>query len=432
MLKAAAPPLSLGEFGAALERIARFERRPLIAVAVSGGPDSLGLAILADRWAKERGGEACALTVDHGLRPESGAEIVRLKGWLKARGIRHEVLLWTGTKPSSGIEEKARAARYRLLSEWCRREGCLHLLTAHHREDQIETHVIRARAKSGPEGLAAMSAVREIAGCRLLRPLLATPKSRLAATLEAEGQPFLRDPTNEDPRFERSRVRGGAFGSDPERLYAEIAVLGRARAARAHHRDRLSSRAVAFNPAGFAVVDPVPVFAAPREEGEALFAALLATVGVAYYPIRRERVARLLAMLAAEPRRGRTLGGCQVAAWRGRLLVLRELARASPPLRLDREKETVWDRRFLVASRYGGARGLVLGYLGQAGVSRLALRARPPLLPPILHAHLPAFWDEEGLLAVPALHYRREGRAALPTLAFRPIHPFSSAAFTVV
>ena len=80
-------------------------------------------------------------------------------------------------------------------------------LTAHHREDQTETHLIRRRAGSGVDGLAGMSAVRELAGCRLVRPLLAVPRARLAALLAAEGQPFLRDPSNLNPVFERARLR---------------------------------------------------------------------------------------------------------------------------------------------------------------------------------------------------------------------------------
>ena len=171
-----ATPLSLGEFTASLASIARFESSPFLAVAVSGGPDSLALAILADRWARERGGQICALTVDHRLRPESADETRRLAAWLSARAIRHEVLVWAGEKPRTGIQEAARFARYRLLGGWCRDHACLHLLTGHHRDDQIETHLIRRRAHSGPDGLAGMSAIRELADCRLLRPLLGVAK----------------------------------------------------------------------------------------------------------------------------------------------------------------------------------------------------------------------------------------------------------------
>src|SRR5207237_5098138 len=200
-------PLTLAELAAAFDAIGGFERHPFVAVAVSGGPDSLALTILADRWAREHGGRLIALTVDHRLRPESAEEVRIVSGWLAARGISHHVLVWTDTKPATGIQEAARAARYRLLAGWCREQGCLHLLTAHHREDQAETHLIRRRAGSSVDGLAGMSAVREMAGVRLVRPLLTVPKARLIALLEAERQPFLSDPSNRNPIFERARLR---------------------------------------------------------------------------------------------------------------------------------------------------------------------------------------------------------------------------------
>src|SRR5712671_4814835 len=119
-----AAPLTLGELSAALAAIGGFEARPLIAVAVSGGPDSLALTILVDRWVRERGGQLAALTVDHRLRSESAEEARILVDWLTLRGIAHHVLVWTGPKPASGIQEAARAARYRLLAGWCRERGC--------------------------------------------------------------------------------------------------------------------------------------------------------------------------------------------------------------------------------------------------------------------------------------------------------------------
>jgi tRNA(Ile)-lysidine synthase len=118
-----AAPLTLGELDAALAAIGGFETRPLIAVAVSGGPDSLALTILADRWAREHGGELIALTVDHRLRRESAEEAQTVGSWLVARGIAHHVLVWTDPKPVTGIQEAARAARYRLLAAR-REQGC--------------------------------------------------------------------------------------------------------------------------------------------------------------------------------------------------------------------------------------------------------------------------------------------------------------------
>jgi tRNA(Ile)-lysidine synthase len=429
LLKAAAPePLGLAEFAAALDSLARFERHPLVAVATSGGPDSLALAILADRWARERGGEAWAVTIDHQLRPESAAEIDRLRGWLAARGIPHEVLAWAGPKPKTGIQQAAREARYRLLAAWCRRRGCLHLLTAHHREDQAETYLIRRRAGSGPDGLAGMSAVRELDGCLVLRPLLGFSRDRLVAVLNAIGQPFISDPSNRNPAFERTRLRDAGLPDIDARL-ADIAGFGHQRIVRERARERLLARGVALHPAGFAVLDPALLAAAPPPVAEAALAALARTIGAARYPIRGERIARLRAALTGPGFAGHTIGGCRFVAWRGRVLVFRELAAAAPAQTLHPGGRLLWDRRFAVALPGAAAAPVRVGYLA-ARVSEL--KRRPRNLPRLLHAVLPAVWDDAGLLAVPHLGHRRGPASAGPRLLFRPLIPLIRAAFTVV
>ncbi|MBV9859641.1 MAG: tRNA lysidine(34) synthetase TilS [Alphaproteobacteria bacterium] len=371
-----AVPFTAAEFAASLDRIAQFERRPLIAVAVSGGPDSLALMLLAAEWARERGGAASGLTVDHRLRPESGAEACRVGAWLAARGISHRVLVWSEPKPASGVQEAAREARYALLADWCRAQGCLHLLTAHHREDQAETHLIRRRAQSGPDGLAAMSGIRELVGCRVLRPLLDVPKARLLALLEAEGQPFLSDPGNTGGEFERSRLRletGGEGGRvELPAMLQHIRDLGHARIAREAAVADLLARAVALHPAGFGVLDPALLAAAPPPIAERALSRLARSVGGGRYPPRSARIARLREALAAEPVRARTLGGCRFAAWRGRVLVTREVALAEPPHSLRPGEHIAWDRRFVARLGAAAHYPLTLGYLGTAGAAELA------------------------------------------------------------
>lgn len=426
-------PVTDAEFAAALAGLASFEDRPFVAVATSGGPDSLALTILADRWARARGGAVCALSVDHRLRPESASEMRRLALWLRRRGIAHEVLVWTGPKPASGIEEAARAARYDLLAGWCRARGVLHLLFAHHRDDQIETHLIRRRAGSGPDGLAGMSAVRELRGCRLLRPLLGFPKARLAALLAAEGQSFLVDPSNRDPAFERTRLREKARpAEEDEHLAAAIGALGQARQSREAARAHLLASAVALHPAGFAVVDPGLLAAAP-ELAEGALAALVLTIGGGPYPPRRAGVTRLLAALTGS-RRGHTLGGCRFVPWRGRLLVLREAAHAAAPLRLTPGESGLWDRRFAAALPATARGAVALAALGAEGVSALDRRIgrpRRPPLPRLVYPALPAVHDAHGLAGLPHLGYRRDG-ADLPRVLFRPLNPLTAAGFTVV
>jgi tRNA(Ile)-lysidine synthase len=437
LLSRALPALTSAEFAASLSSLARFEARPFLAVAVSGGPDSLALAILADRWARERSGEICALTIDHRLRPESSTEIRLANDWLSARAIRHEILAWSANKPGSGIQEAARAARYALLAEWCREHGCLHLLIAHQREDQAETHLIRRNASSGADGLAGMSAIRELADCRILRPLLGFAKNRLLALLDAERQPFITDPSNRDPTFERSRMRGtGAvpIGADLVALLGSVRKLGHERGARECKCDRLLAETVLLHPAGFAVLDP-GLALAPTDIAERALRAIVAAIGGKPYPARRERVARLREVLGGAACRGYTLGGCRFVRWRHRILVLRELAGASGPVWLSPGTSFLWDRRFRVGLPEAATGAVTVGYLGRSGVVELNRHWLEPHrdgLPRLLYPILPAVRDNEGIVAVPHLGYRREGAAALPELSFRPINPLTRAGFTVV
>ncbi|MBF0335348.1 MAG: tRNA lysidine(34) synthetase TilS, partial [Alphaproteobacteria bacterium] len=196
------------EFAGLMARLGPFEPRPAIAVALSGGADSMALALLADRWAAARGGVAHALTVDHRLRPESGAEAAQVAAWMASLGIGHHILARMGERPVGDLQAAARAARHALLEDWCRARGVPHLLLAHHREDQAETLLLRLARGSGLDGLAAMAPIAERPFARLLRPLLDVPRARLEATLERAGQSWIDDPSNADRAYARVRLRG--------------------------------------------------------------------------------------------------------------------------------------------------------------------------------------------------------------------------------
>ena len=228
-------PLEAPEFAALIGAFAPFEPAPRLAIAVSGGADSLALTLLAQAWAAVQGGAVTALTVDHGLRPEATAEASQVGTWLSARGIEHRILAWRGPLPSHGIQAAARKARFRLLEEWCADAGVLHLLLAHHQDDQAETLLLRLMRGSGSDGLAGMSADVERAQCRVLRPLLPVPRARLVATLHRLGQSWIEDPSNRDHRYARARLRQGLTplaeaGLTSQRLAAAAARLGRVRA----------------------------------------------------------------------------------------------------------------------------------------------------------------------------------------------------------
>lgn len=403
----------------------------------------MALALLTQDWARARGGFFTALTVDHGLRPEAADEAAQVARWCAQRGIAHDTMRREAAPLTSGIQAAARAARYRLLEEWCRARCVLHLLVAHQREDQAETLLMRLMRGSGATGLAGMAALREGASVRVLRPVLGVPRARLAATLEAAGQGWIDDPSNRNPAYLRPRLRaamGGlaARGFPSERLTAIAAGFGRSRAAREAECASLLARCVTIAPAGFAWLDGMALVSAPGELGVAALGALLATVSGSDYPPRLERLTRLHRFLASGLAGGRTLGGCLIRPCRGRLLVCREPAAAAPPVSAVPGVRARWDGRFTLDLDRAAPAGLSLGALGNSVASVLAeaSAARLATVPPAARPALPAIRDAMGVVAVPALGYfcsrRPFAAAAAGSLVFRPVRPLTGARFTIV
>ena len=162
-------------------------------VATSGGPDSLCLALTAHEWAKAHGATAIAITVDHGLRPESAAETQQVHQWLTAHGMPHHTLTWSGPKPTTAIQESARKARYDLLLQACRDHNLTHLLLGHHAHDQRETFLMRLISGSSPHGLACMAPASERQGITLLRPFLTLDPAMLKSELSQREQSWIDD-----------------------------------------------------------------------------------------------------------------------------------------------------------------------------------------------------------------------------------------------
>jgi tRNA(Ile)-lysidine synthase len=255
---------------------------PALVLAVSGGPDSTALMVLAAHWARRRKAapRLCAVTIDHGLRPEARHEAAAVKRLATSLGVTHRTLRWSGPKPATGLQEKARAARYLLLHAAAQRARARCVLTAHTLDEQAETVLFRMARGSGLAGLGAMARVvlfakllsggtqgrqaRKAAVCGadadasfaawtmspavlppahcegrqgrpdaqeavwLVRPFLVLTKARLIATLDESGIAYAQDPSNDDPRFARARLRRLVPMLATEGLTSErLAILAR-------------------------------------------------------------------------------------------------------------------------------------------------------------------------------------------------------------
>lgn len=197
----------------------------LLALAVSGGPDSMAMLALAHAAFP---GRIIAATVDHGLRPEATDEAEMVARHCLSLGIAHATLAVDAPITGASIQAQARAARYAKLLSWARDAGAVAILTAHHADDQAETFLMRAARGSGISGLAAIREGREAGGSLLLlRPLLNWRRHELRAVAEAAGIPFFDDPSNRSDTHDRTRFRA-LLENNP---WLDVAAIARA----AHH-----------------------------------------------------------------------------------------------------------------------------------------------------------------------------------------------------
>jgi len=222
----------------AKQLFARWASAPALVLAVSGGPDSVSLMWLAARWRRglKRGPALTVVTVDHGLRSEAAAEAREVKRLAATLDLPHRTLRWTGDKPKTGLPAAAREARYALLADAARKAGAGHVMTAHTRDDQAETVLMRMARGSGLSGLGAMAVQTDRGNIQIVRPLLQLSKSQLIATLRKARLGYALDPTNTDPHFTRPRLRAlmpdlASEGMDSRNLARLAARLARADAA---------------------------------------------------------------------------------------------------------------------------------------------------------------------------------------------------------
>jgi tRNA(Ile)-lysidine synthase len=410
-----------------------FERSPDLAVAVSGGSDSMALALLASAWCRAAGGKAVALTVDHRLRPQSGEEARQVGHWLNARDIEHHILSWKEPDGGPGLQAAARAARYRLLIDWCRQRHILHLLLGHQRDDQAETLMLRLARGSGIDGLSAMSASAPQTDVQILRPLLEFSRQSLRDYLRQEGQDWIEDPSNEAERFDRVRWRKflAAETIGAERLALTARQMGRARRVLESECVSLAVDSVTLSGSGHARLDAAKLSAAPDELALRLLAALVRTVGGSAFPPRLESLEMMLDVLRGGLVKRRTFAGCVFVSLRDNVLVHREAAKMAPPIPLSRGRDALWDNRFSVCLSSG--EGMALGAVGTEAAPRFREAAEQAGLPRSVLPTLPSIMDKHGILAIPPLGWvAAEAGLSIARWGFTPVFPLAGAGFRLV
>lgn len=320
-----------------------------LAIATSGGPDSLALLLLAHDFATKTKKKIIALTVDHELRAASYKEALYVQKLAQNLGIQHVILKWETKKPATRIQEKAREARYNLLLKWCKDNQVPTLLLGHHQQDQEETFWLRLSSGSGLEGLTGMKPMVERDGILIYRPLLNFSKERLTATLRARNQGWVEDPSNESPAYFRGRFRAHLKdeGLTNKRLLAVMTKLQEdADFINASLLSSLQNTVKVFEE-GYFILQRDAFETLHSALAKRMISLLIKWFSRAPYPPRSTQVGGILKKI----REGRsfTAGGAFWVSKPKEILILREAAAMKERIPLSSlNKPHLWDNRFWV------------------------------------------------------------------------------------
>jgi len=401
--RAAAPPRPdpLEQvIAAALDRrLDPTSRRPL-ALALSGGGDSLALLLVAHAWAARSGRPLRVLTVDHRLQPQSGAWTEACAAHAARLGLPFEALAWTGPKPQRGLPAAGRAARHRLLAEAARRAGARAILLGHTADDVLEARAMRQAGAATPEPRewAPSPIWPEGRGLFLLRPMLAVRRGALRDWLAARGEHWIDDPANADPRFARARARAGLDAGAPDPVAGDGPFVALARLCTA------GAGALGVARAALRTVSP-------EEARRFVGLAAVCAGGGARLPASAT-LDRLAVALRGEAPVASTLAGARTVADADEVLFVREAGEAArgglAPTDLPAGRAVVWDGRFEVEAAVPGLQIRRLAGLAARlpPAERRALAAVPAAARPAL----PAIVEATGAVGCPLLAPRPDLR----------------------
>jgi tRNA(Ile)-lysidine synthase len=383
-----------------------------LALAVSGGSDSMALMHIVANVQDIDPGMVTVLSVDHGLRSQSAAEARFVAHAARGYGFFQQTLCWEGEKPANGIQEAARNARYELMTSYCLANGIKSLLTAHHLDDQAETVLMRLARGSGVNGLTAMTGHSTMNDVAILRPLLGIPKSGLREILQKANINWLEDPSNNNCDYERARLREkipelAAIGLQAKHIAKTAMRMQRARNALEIFTSEVLARTAKLYPAGFCHMDAEDFLSSPPEIVLRGLARVINAVRGSREHIRMKKLEKVADIITAEKKVTKTLSECKILRDKSGLLVCREHGRKGlPEVILEPGQSRMWDARFSVKSSPDYHFDVSVRALGEDGLCQIKPHITSPLpIPAEAAKTTPSFWRKGRPVCAPLLEY---------------------------
>ncbi len=336
-------------FDALMSDVGFCESKTSIALALSGGGDSMALALLLNEFCSKKSIKLVALIVNHNLRDDSRSEAEWVKSQMDNIGVECHILDWVGDKPDTGIQENARNKRYQLLTEKCHELGIETLAFGHNLEDQNETFWIRLISGSGIDGLSGMASSSKRNDIKIIRPLLPISREELREICKSHKQTWIDDPSNQNENFTRVNIRKNLkffeeAGLSQNRLNDIIAKISQANDALKNITDKVIAKIVRSNPYGYVTIDLDGFYNCEDEIKFRILSNILQNFSNNKYPARSANINELISNIG---KKGSTLSGCEIIIHDDKICIFRELLKIEGKLYLNRNNLS-WDNRFIV------------------------------------------------------------------------------------
>ena len=283
-------------------------------VAVSGGSDSMALALLSGLLKQEKNKKIYFVHVDHGIRKNSGKEALQLKKILKKIQINLKIIK-NNKSIKKNIQKSARDKRYQILSDFSKKNSIKALVTAHHKDDQIETFLIRLSRGSGVEGLSSMSEISKLnGGIKLLRPFLKFTKEDLKSITKKFFNKIIKDPSNKNKKFLRTNIREltrilKSKGIDPNQIFRSIENISSTKIAINFYVKQSLKKFVKFRKKE-TIFDLSMFQKEPVDVKFKIINTIVKNRTAKYYPPRAKKVLNLINRFKSKSTQKSTLGGC--------------------------------------------------------------------------------------------------------------------------
>lgn len=383
-----------------------------IAVATSGGKDSTALTFLLNNWCKIHKISLTAITIDHNLRKESSQEAKTTAKLLAQHKISHHILKWEGIKPKANIQNKARKARYELLTNFCKENKIEDLFVAHHKEDLAETFLINLERGSGLDGLSAIKMISTKNNIKIIRPLLNISQTQLIEYLKQKNIKWINDPSNSNEKYKRVKIRN-IIGSD-NLLIDRINIAANHLRMVKNFVDKkileTQKNIVKIYDFGVTSIDIEQLFKLDEFESMTIITQILQKTGGNIYKPRYKNLSLLIIDLQNKEFKSKTFMNCQIQLHKNHLLISKE-PKIIQKIESKGNKEIIFDSRFhitlpdiLILEK------ITIEALGKKNwqmldKSNIILNEELKIMPKDIFYSFPVFKHLEKVIFIPYLNY---------------------------